>query len=86
MAGVNETIGMITTLKESGKQLSRACAHYGSELDKASRYIAQLMQGSRTGDKAVGSMTVAAASVKDTVSSLDALDKDFDRCIEQMRS
>lgn len=84
MLSVQELIREVSAIKASSEQLSSMVGAANISLATQSSSIANLVQGSRTGQDAVMALSVAARSLADAASSMKSLSRSCDSCINDL--
>lgn len=84
MPSIAEVITEVTSLKATSEQLSMMFRGAGQDIQKSTRVIAELVKGSRTGQDAVASLSVASKSLLDAAASVLTLSNSCDECIAEL--
>ncbi len=80
MISVEELIKEVSALKSSSEQLSTMFSAAGQNLQNSTNTIASIVRGSRTGQEAVASLSVASKSLLDAAASVKTLMRTCDEC------
>lgn len=84
MVSIQELTREVMSIKQTSEQLSQMVGSANISLSSQSSMIANLVQGSRTGQEAVMSLSVAARSLADAASSMKTLIRTCDECIANL--
>ena len=84
MISIDELIREVSSLKMSSEQLSTMFSGAGQNLQGSTNTIAALVKGSRTGQDAVASLSVASKSLLDAAASITTLGRTCDECVAQL--
>lgn len=84
MPSIQEVIREVSSIKASSEQLSNMVGAANQSLSEQSSIIANLVQGSRTGQDAVMALSVAARSLADAASSMRTLSRSCDDCLKDL--
>lgn len=84
MESIQELIREVMSIKQTSDQLSQMVGSANISLASQSSMIANLVQGSRTGQEAVMSLSVTARSLADAASAMKALSRSCDECIANL--
>ena len=84
MISVEELIKEVSSLKMSSEQLSTMFSGAGQALQGSTNAISALVRGSRTGQEAVASLSIASKSLIDAAASVKTLERTCDECVAQL--
>jgi len=84
MASVQELVSEITALKNTSEELSNMLSYAGTGLQDNISAIVSVVMGSRSGQEAVMSLSVASKSVLDSAASIRTLGRSCDECIAEL--
>lgn len=84
MPSIQELIREVSSIKASSEQLANMVGAANQNLSMQSSMIANLVQGSRTGQDAVMALSVAARSLADAASSMRTLSRSCDDCLNDL--
>jgi len=84
MISIDELIKEVSFLKISSEQLSTMFSAAEQNLQGSTNTISALVRGSRTGQDAVASLSVASKSLLDAAASIKTLGRTCDKCIAQL--
>ncbi len=84
MISIEELIKEVSSLKMTSDQLSTMFSGAGQNLQGSTNAISTLVRGSRTGQDAVASLSIASKSLLDAAASIKALGRTCDECVAQL--
>ena len=84
MISVEELIREVSSLKMSSERLTDMISGAGKNLLESTNMISMLVRGSRTGQDAVASLSVASKSLLDAAASIRTLGNTCDECVTQL--
>lgn len=82
---IQELINEVSSVKQQSEQLCAAVGAANQELGRHSMAIAGLVQGSRTGQNAVQALQIAARALAEAGTSMAALGRTCDTCVQNLR-
>lgn len=84
MISIEELIKEVSSIKVTSDQISIMMGTAGQNMQSSSASIAALVRGSRTGEEAVASLSIAARSVSEAAVSIRALSRTCDECVAHL--
>ena len=84
MISIDELIKEVASLKMSSEQLGFMFSGAGQNLLSSTNSISAIVRGSRTGQDAVASMSIASKSLLDAAASVKTLERTCDEFIAQL--
>lgn len=84
MASIQEIIKEITAIRKKSDDLAISVGLANVNLSNESAVIASIVQGSRTGQEAVMTLSVASRSLANAASSMKALSRTCDECVSNL--
>lgn len=84
MPSIEDLIREVSSIKVSSDELAMIVGAANMSLASQSANIAAIVRGSRTGQEAVMALSVAARGLSDAASSMKALSRTCDTCIQNL--
>ena len=84
MPSIEDLIREVSSIRVSSDDLAMVVGVANTQLASQSSNIASFVQGSRTGQEAVMALSVAARGLADAASSMKALSRTCDTCIQNL--
>lgn len=84
MISVDKIVGEINLLKMSSEELSYMLNGAGQDLKESTNIIANIVKGSRTGQEAVTSLSIASQSLLVASASIINLCRTCDKCVSEL--
>lgn len=84
MPSIEQVTYEVIGIRNSSDQLSQMIASASYGLRSSAQEIAQIVRGSATGQDAVSAVNSAARSLSDAASSMKALSRTCDACVENL--
>ena len=84
MPSIEDLIREVSSIKVSSDELAMIVGAANMSLASQSANIAAIVRGSRTGQEAVMALSMAARGLADAASSMKALSRTCDTCIQNL--
>ncbi len=84
MISYEELIKEVSLLKVSSEELSIMFSAAAQELQGSTNAITAIVRGSRSGEEAVTSLSVACRSLLDAAAAVKTLERTCDECVAQL--
>jgi len=84
MASIQELSHEVISIKQLSDQLAQMVGAANTSLASQSVMIANIVEGSQSGQEAVNSLSTAAHSLADAASAMKALSRTCDECIADL--